>query len=187
MAMDAAAKGSQQFNQQFNQLWAELVHDALLDEKMQARMEAIHRLEKCYSALRDTLKHEAERGQMTAKMTRETRDALSHLIEADPARASIALRSATSSGQALEAALEQSWEDYANAIEKQLREPAKQVIAAFFAEAEKLYANYVSVVNELSAKQAKEKRVHGAAARRKDTRGPLGPKRPPSSGRARCC
>ena len=37
-------------------------------------------------------------------------------------------------------------------------------MTVLFTEADKLYANYVSVVNELSAKQAKEKRVHGVAS-----------------------
>ena len=60
---------------------------------------------KAYDELCASMRHEAERGLKAAKTTKETRDALCHLVEADPL-----MRTRLAPAQASEAALSKCWE-----------------------------------------------------------------------------
>ena len=62
-------------------------------------------VKKAYDELCASMRHEAERGLKTAKTAKETRDALSHLVDASPL-----MRTRLAPAQASEAALSKCWE-----------------------------------------------------------------------------
>ena len=53
------------------------------------------------------------------------------------------------------------WEEYTNHLEAELLGPAKAECTAIFREGDAAWAQYVATVNELAAKQIKERRIGG--------------------------
>ncbi len=135
--------------------------EGLLDERLQQKQATIVALQKCYHDLAASLKHEADRANKSAKSAKETHEVLERLKEAGSGASLGAARLAPALSS--EAALSGCWEAFAAAIEVQLLGPARQ-LTAVFQEAEKVYAAYCALANELASKQSALKRVHGLAA-----------------------
>lgn len=134
--------------------------DGLLDENLRTQHERLASLHSTYGSLHTHLKHQVERARKTAAALRETHSPLLHLAEA----VAPTPRRLVQSTMAVESALARAYDEYASALESALLTPGKAELTALFAEGEGLYSSYLSTVNELAAKQGKEKILGSKAA-----------------------
>ena len=113
--------------------------DGLVDPHLQQKQVALKALGVCFAELSRGLRHERNRALESAKGAKETRDALTRIVEANHA-----LRFRLQPAITSEAGLAARWEQLAGAIDAQLLSPAAVQLTAIFAEAEKVYAAYVA-------------------------------------------
>ena len=113
--------------------------DGLVDPHLQQKQVALKALGVCFAELSRGLRHERHRALESAKGAKETRDALTRIVEANHA-----LRFRLQPAITSEAGLAARWEQLAGAIDAQLLSPAAVQLTAIFAEAEKVYAAYVA-------------------------------------------
>ena len=109
--------------------------DGLVDPHLQQKQVALKALSACFAELSRGLRHERHRALESAKGAKETRDALTRIVEANHA-----LRFQLQPAITSEAGLAARWEQLAGAIDAQLLSPVVVQLTAIFAEAEKVYA-----------------------------------------------
>ena len=109
--------------------------DDLVDPHLQQKQAALKALGVGFSELSRQLRHERKRALESAEGAKETRDALTRLVEA-----SHALRPRLQPAITSEDGLAARWEQLAGAIDAQLLSPVVVQLTAIFAEAEKVYA-----------------------------------------------
>ena len=124
---------------------------------MKQAHERLTSLHSAYSELYAALKHQAERARKTAKTLRDTGTPMKELTTIVGG----ASRRGVLSAMAFDAAIARTWEEYASHLEGELLGPAKQECNALFAESDAIWSQYLGIVNELAARQGKERLLHG--------------------------
>ena len=132
----------------------------LVDMELKDLHEKISHKLSLYVELMGLLKHQVERARKTAKTLRDSGTCMQSLADAISQGPRHELRTAN----AVEAALSRSWDEYARQLEGAVLAPGKHELGVLFAEAETLYSSYLSIVNELSARQGKERLLGNASA-----------------------
>ena len=125
----------------------------LLDDNLRKQHSRLTSLHAMYGSVLSTLKHQNERALKTAKTLHETVPHLRSLHDALPPAQQATLRSSL----AVEEALACAWDEYSSILEHSVLAPARAEIGALFSEGEALYSSYLTTVNDLAAKQSKEK------------------------------
>jgi len=150
-AKDGLAKGSTALKQ----MRAERT-DGLLDEMLKKRHDTLTTLHTCTNEVIASLKREAERAHKSSKSGMELHDAIVHSIECLPSIASQFHGHSTAS-----TAVSNNWEVLAAELEM-LVAKGKHELSQVFSEGQALYSHYLTTVNELAAKQGKDRKAKGA-------------------------
>ena len=130
-----------------------------VDESMRVTHEKLASLHSTYSELHSSLKHQALNARKTARTMREPNGPMLQLTSLLGQDARRGVQTAMS----VDAAIARCWEEYANHLEKELLAPAKQECGAIFAEGDSIWSSYIAMVNELAARQGKERLLGGGA------------------------
>ena len=126
----------------------------LVDADMKRAHERLAMLHAACGEYLVSVKQAIERARKTARLLRETGDgSLRSVADA----VSPATRRQVQSAMAVDAKLARVWEHYAGQAEAALLAPAKAEISALMNEGEHLYSQYLALVNEIAAKQGKER------------------------------
>ena len=131
-----------------------------VNENMKAAHERLTSLHSSYSELHSALKHQALNAKKTAKIVRESNTPMLNLANTlgpEPRRT-------VQTAMSVDAALARCWEDYATHLEAEVITPAKHECNALFTEGEHIWSSYVGTVNELAARQGKERLLGGKTA-----------------------
>ena len=124
-----------------------------VDDTLKAAHERLAALHATYSELHSALKHQALNARKMAKTVRESSGpmlSLSHALSPETRRS-------VQTAMSVDAAIARSWDEYAALLEGELITPAKHECSAIFAEADAIWASYIGTVNELAARQGKER------------------------------
>lgn len=123
-----------------------------VDPALKAVHERLNDLHSTFNELHAALGHQAQRARKTAKTLAETAEPLQSLA----AGVGFETRRGVQTAMAVDAAIANRWESYADHLETDLLAPARECSALFTAGSDQ-WASYVAVVNELAAKQGKER------------------------------
>ena len=129
-----------------------------VDEAMMRLHKRLVTLQANHDQIVIALKHQAERARKNGKTLKEIEAPLQKL------GATPALFAGFQAHLTEDEALARAWEFYAIELETSLIAPAKAELGGLFLEAESTYSKYLATVNELGAKQGKErlqKKVQG--------------------------
>jgi hypothetical protein len=128
-----------------------------LDENFKQAHERLVSVHVTWNTLSAALKHQGERARKTAKTLRETGEPLQDLTSfLDPES-----RRSVRTSMAQDVAVAAKWEEYVQHLELDLLGPAKAECTAIFREGEYCWSQYVATVNELAARQSKERLMRG--------------------------
>lgn len=131
-----------------------------VDDRLKDAHDRLSDVHSTYNDLYAGLKHQAERGKKTAKTLRDSSGPMSNLASGLGQEA----RRGVQAAMAADVAIAAKWEQYANNLEQELLAPAKTECTAIFTEGDALWAQYIATVNELAAKQGKERLLGSQAS-----------------------
>jgi hypothetical protein len=125
----------------------------LVDEQLKASHERLAALQTTYSELHSALKHQVLNARKMGKTVKESNAPMLGIagVVAPEARRSV------QTAMAVDTAIARTWEDYATHLEAELVTPAKQECSSLFAEGDSIWTSYIAIVNELAAREGKEK------------------------------
>lgn len=125
-----------------------------IDDRIQSARDDLISAQATWNELYAAIKHQLERAKKTGKTLRESSPSYADLASILMDRGA---RRSVQTAMAQDAAVAAKWEEYALNLENELLAPAKAECTAIFHEGDVVWSHFLVAVNELAARQSKEK------------------------------